>query len=53
MRQNVKNEYQKTIQGNTNKDLAKFHLLEPDYNRPIFEVPGIYREKIMEKLEFL
>ncbi|MEA2039866.1 MAG: sugar phosphorylase [Thermodesulfobacteriota bacterium] len=38
---------------NANKDLSKFYLLEPDYDRPIFEVPRISKEKIMEKLELL
>ena len=41
------------MQENHKRDLSKFYLLEPDYDRPIFEVPGNTQEKIMEKLEFL
>jgi sucrose phosphorylase len=34
-------------------NMSRFHLLEPDYERPIFEVPEEKRKKILEKLEFL
>jgi hypothetical protein len=46
-------ESQTPMEDNRKKDLSKFYLLEPDYDRPIFEVPGKTQEKIMEKLEFL
>ena len=49
----MKMESQASTKENHKKDLSKFYLLEPDYDRPIFEVPGNTQEKIMEKLEFL
>ena len=49
----MKNESQQFTQQNHGKDLSKFYMLEPDYDRPIFEVPEILKEKIMEKLDFL
>ena len=42
-----------SIQENPKRDLSKFYLLEPDYDRPIFEVPEDLKQKIMKKLEFL
>jgi len=35
------------------KETAKFYSLQPDYDRPVFEVPGEFRKKILDKLVFL
>jgi glucosylglycerate phosphorylase len=32
---------------------SEFHLLEPDYNRTVFEIPPEFKKKINEKLTFL
>ncbi|HGY57219.1 MAG TPA: sugar phosphorylase [Caldithrix abyssi] len=32
---------------------TRFHYLQPDYTRPPFEVPGKFREKILQKLKSL
>jgi len=46
-------ESQVSTQENQKRAPSKFYMLEPDYDRPAFEVPGSTQEKIMEKLEFL
>ncbi len=38
---------------NTDIDMSKFHLLEPDFKRKVFELTHECREKIHEKLAFL
>lgn len=34
-------------------DLSKFHLLEPDYSRVVYEIPRRIRSIITDKLTFL
>ena len=35
------------------KETTKFYSLEPDYDRPVFEISSEFRKKILEKLIFL
>ena len=44
---------QTSMQENPKRDLSKFYMLEPDYDRAIFEMPKNTQKKIMDKLEFL
>ena len=37
----------------TDIDMSEFHLLEPDFRRPVFELLPEYKEKIQEKLALL
>ncbi len=34
-------------------DRTRFHSPEPDYSRPVFEVPWYFKERILDKLIFL
>ena len=34
-------------------DASRFHYLEPDYSRPVYEPPDSVTEKILSKLNFL
>jgi sucrose phosphorylase len=41
---------QTSIQRDSERELSRFYMLEPDYDRPLFEVPGNIKGRIMEKL---
>jgi sucrose phosphorylase len=32
---------------------SRFHFLEPDYNRPVYEIPSKYKSRILDKLRML
>ncbi|MFQ6115011.1 MAG: sugar phosphorylase, partial [bacterium] len=32
---------------------SKFHFLEPDYSRPVYEIPSEYKNRIFDKLKTL
>jgi len=34
-------------------DSSKFYLLEPDYERPVFEVPDEYKKRMLDRLIFI
>ncbi len=35
------------------KDMARFYMLEPDYDRPIYQVPKEFEKRIKDRLAFL
>ena len=46
-------EIQQSFNRNSMRFFPKLYLTEPDYDRPIFEVPGLFKKRILEKLAFL
>ena len=35
------------------QDTSKFHSLQPNYQRPVFDIPDKFKQKLKEKLVFL